>query len=171
MKKGILMAFIAIVLIGGVLMLLKKEVKVTRSITIDAPIEKVSEQITHFKNFVKWSPWADIDPKMEKIFSGEDGKVGAKYAWSGNDEVGIGSQEMVSISKERIVTKLVFEKPFESESEVYYELSEQENKTNINWGYKGEMAMLMTLFIDMDDMLGTMYEKGLANLKSVCENK
>ncbi len=150
-------------------MFVKKDIEVKRSTTINAPLTQVQEQIIFFKNFVKWRPWAEMDPNSKTEFSGEDGKVGAKYSWSGNEEVGTGHQEILSISDTKVKLKLVFTAPWESESDVYYNFSEENGQTTVTWGYKGEMPIMASFFVDMDEMLGSQYEKGLSSLKSICE--
>ena len=106
LMKKIVFILLAVLVLGVIAMMtIKKEITVDRSITINAPREKISEQIRYFKQFVKWSPWAKLDPAMKMEFFGEDGTVGAKYTWSGNDEVGTGSQELMEVTDQKIKTK------------------------------------------------------------------
>lgn len=79
MKKIILGLLALVIAVGAFVMFVKKDIEVKRSTTINAPLTQVQEQIIFFKNFVKWSPWAEMDPNSKTEFSGEDGKVGAKY--------------------------------------------------------------------------------------------
>mgnify|MGYP003689571967 FL=1 len=95
--------------------------------------------------------------------------VGAKYTWRGNEEVGTGSQELVEVTAETVKTKLIFTAPWESESDIFFNFLEKENVTHVTWGYIGEMPLMMTLFVDMDEMLGKQYEEGLLSLKTICE--
>lgn len=170
--KKIVFILLGVLVVGIVAMVsIKKEIVVTRSITIQAPSEKISYQVRNFKEFVKWSPWAKLDPEMKKEFFGEDGTVGAKYTWTGNEEVGTGSQELVEVSKETVKTKLIFTAPWESESDIFFNFSEKDQVTEVTWGYIGEMPFMMTLFVDMDAMLGEKYEEGLKSLKKICEEK
>ena len=48
------------------------------------------------------------------------------------------------------------------------------NSTVVKWGFNGKMAYpmnLMLLFMNMEKMLGSDLEEGLANLKVVLENQ
>ena len=63
---------------------------VTRSATIDAPPERVYEQIVDFHNWTNWSPWEDLDPELKRTYSGSESGKGAAYAWTGNRKVGQG---------------------------------------------------------------------------------
>lgn len=89
--KKIVFTLIAIVVLGVIsTMMIKKEITVSRTTSISSPIEKVAAQIYHFDKFIKWSPWVKLDTVMKFEFFGESGQVGAKYTWTGNDEVGTG---------------------------------------------------------------------------------
>ena len=148
--KKIVLILLAILVVGLIAMMtIKKEIVVTRSIAIKVPSEKISLQIRNFKEFVKWSPWSKLDPEMKKEFFGEQGTVGAKYTWTGNEEVGTGSQELVEVTAETVKTKLIFTAPWESESDIFFNFLEKENVTHVTWGYIGEMPLMMTLFVDL----------------------
>lgn len=53
---------------------------VERSERIDAPPERVYEQIVDFHRWRAWSPWEDIDPNLRRTYSGADAGAGAVYA-------------------------------------------------------------------------------------------
>ena len=157
---------IALVIIGNIV---KTDVIVERSTDINASVEELTKQTTDFNEFRTWSPWSKMDPNSTFEIKGEQGKVGAEMTWSGNDEVGVGSQVVESITPERIEMKLTFTAPWESVSKVYYNFEPSENMTKITWGYKGEMPLMGSLFVNMDEMLGGQYEIGLAALKAKLE--
>ena len=104
---------IAIALAIGLLFaggfLLPRTAHVERSIVIDAPPAMVFTVLNGFGQFNRWSPWADIDPNAVTTYEGPAAGVGAKMSWSGNAEVGTGSQEILeSVPYEAIRLRLTF---------------------------------------------------------------
>lgn len=169
----LLLSLIALVLI--VALFLNKETNVERSITIDLPKAEVFEYVRYLKNQDNYGVWQQMDPKMNKSYSGEDGTVGFISTWkSENENVGSGEQEITKIVEDsRIETKLRFKEPWESESDAYFDFKSTGNQTEVTWGFHGITPYpwnVMLLFMDMDEMLGKDLEGGLNNLKKVLES-
>lgn len=165
---GIIVALIGLLAVAGFMM--QKDVHVERSIAINSSKEVIMSKLCDFKFFNEWSPWAKIDPNNKVEYAGTDCEVGSSYSWKGNDEVGTGTQEITAMSDSKIDIKLVFTAPWESTSSVYYEVKEgEEGMTNVTWGYDGQMPMLMSMFMNMDEMLGGQYEEGLNSFKTLLD--
>jgi effector-binding domain-containing protein len=168
---GIILAII-IVLIIILVVAMPTKYNVERSITIDAPKTIIFNQVSYFENSIKWSPWSKMDPNMSYEISGTDGTVGSMYSWSGNDSVGVGSLTTVSVTEDRIDQKLDFTAPWEAHDDTYYLFEDTPEGIKINWGLDGNLSRpmnLMGLFMNMDDMIGPEYEKGLEALKLLVE--
>ncbi len=91
---------------------------VERSQTIDAPPARVYEQIADFHQWARWSPWEDVDPALERTYSGATSGTGAVYQWSGNRKAGQGRMEIVEASEpSQVRIDLVFEKPWKARNE------------------------------------------------------
>lgn len=154
----------------------KKEYAVEREIIIDKPKSEVFTYVKHLKNQNDYSKWANIDPNMEKTYSGTDGEVGFVSAWdSDNEDVGKGEQEIIKIEEgERIDFELRFLEPFESTESAYMTTEAvSENQTKVKWGFNGHMDYPMNIMIvamDFEKMIGDDLETGLRNLKTVLEN-
>jgi effector-binding domain-containing protein len=160
------------VLVVAVGLFARHDYHIERSMDIDAPREVVLEQIRKFENFKKWSPWASLDPQMQQSIEGTDGEVGAVYRWSGNDEVGAGSQTLKSATDQRVEYSVVFEKPWKSSAPSYFNLESQGEKTRVSWAfdmYVGFPWNGMAMLTDINAMVGKDYERGLTNLKKICE--
>lgn len=162
--------------LGAMLVLLglfgKKDYHIERSLEIDAPKELIYEQVRFFNNFSTWSPWAHLDPNMKASISGTDGDVGAVYQWSGNDDVGVGKQTITALQPGRIDIEVSFTEPFESTSPTYFIFEETGNNTRVTWAFDMRVAFPwngLAMFTDMDAGVGKDYERGLENLKRVCE--
>jgi hypothetical protein len=168
-----LVALIVIFLLLGVVA--PKDLKVERSIVINAPKDVVMPNVISLKKRQVWSPWADLDPDMKVVYEGTEGAVGSRYFWKGNDEVGEGNQDITSITANRVEGNVNFIKPFESSSAYYVQMDEQgAGVTKVAWGFKGTNPFpfnAVCLFIDMDGMLGKDFDKGLIRLKAICEKK
>ncbi|MBX9766646.1 MAG: SRPBCC family protein [Bdellovibrionales bacterium] len=175
MKKKFAVAlgilFIAIVALGFVA---PKDFHVEREVIIERPKDLVFQQLKLLRNHDQWSPWSKRDPQMKKEFRGEDGTVGFISSWSGNDEVGVGEQEITKVVEgERIETELRFKEPMEDVSQAYLVTEALgENQTKVRWGMKDTMsfpANVFCLIMNMQAKLGNDFEDGLAQLKTVIE--
>lgn len=143
---------------------------VERSIEIEAPQTFVYEQAIHFNNFQEWSPWSGMDSNMTTVYEGAFGKVGSKYTWEGNDEVGSGSQEIITASPEKVEIDLKFLKPFEANATTYYMFEPVDNKVKVTWAMDGKNAWPMNVMnLFMKGAIGKDYQKGLDSLKVRCE--
>jgi len=147
--------------------------RVVRSATIQAPPEKVFEQINDFRNWSGWSPWEKKDPAMKRSFGATTGGAGAHYAWDGNQEVGQGSMTITeSTSPTRVAINLDFVKPFEAHNQVEFTLAKEGEGTRVTWAMHGPVpyvSKVLHLFFNIDKMVGGDFETGLANLKAVTE--
>ncbi len=147
---------------------------VKRAASIKAPPEKVFALINDFSRWNAWSPWEKKDPAMKRNFSATTRGKGARYGWEGDKHVGQGSMEIAeSVPSSRVTIRLDFVKPFEAHNTVEFALeSRGDATTNVVWSMHGGMpflSKLMSVFVDMDRMIGKDFEEGLANLKAVAE--
>jgi len=166
----IVLAVVALVVTLG--LFAKKDYHIERSQEIDAPKDLVYEYARYFKNFETWSPWAYLDPNMKTSITGTDGEVGALYQWSGNDDVGEGKQTITSVTSERIDMEIKFTRPFETTSPTYMAFREDGKKTTVTWAFDMHVSFPwngLAMFTDVDAGVGVDYERGLKNLKKICE--
>jgi uncharacterized protein YndB with AHSA1/START domain len=174
-----IIAIVAVVLavaIAVVLVLAARkpdDFRVTRSITINAPPERIFPLIDDLHRWAAWSPYEVKDPAMTRTFSGAAHGLGAIYNWDGNKNVGTGRMEITDTAvPTRIVIKLDFFKPFEGHNTAEFTLLPQDSATTVTWAMYGPasfMAKLMQVIMDFDEMIGKDFAIGLANLKSVVE--
>lgn len=147
--------------------------RIQRAATIKAPAEKVFGLIDDFHVWPSWSPWEKLDPAMARTHSGAARGVGAVYEWEGNKKVGKGRMEITTAAPpSKLVIKLDFFKPFEAHNVAEFTLEPQGDTTTVTWSMHGPqpyMMKVMTVFMNMDKMVGKDFETGLANLKSMAE--
>jgi Polyketide cyclase / dehydrase and lipid transport len=146
---------------------------VERSATIEAPPARIYEQIADFHNWTSWSPWENLDPDLQRSYSGTGAGVGAIYGWSGNRRAGRGRMEITdAVEPSKVQIALTFEKPFKARNETVFTISPDGSGSRVNWSITGKktfMTKVMGLFTSMDKFLGPDFEKGLAGLKTVTE--
>jgi uncharacterized protein YndB with AHSA1/START domain len=146
---------------------------IERSASIKAPPEKIFALINDFQQWPQWSPWEKLDPDMKRTLSTPAHGVGASYGWVGNSKVGEGRMEILSTSAPyKIDIKLDFLKPFEAHNKALFTLTPQGDGTTVLWVMEGPtpyITKLMSVFMDMDKMIGKDFEAGLANMKAAAE--
>ncbi|MBV8469198.1 MAG: SRPBCC family protein [Burkholderiaceae bacterium] len=146
--------------------------RVQREIEIQAPPEKIMPLLTDFRQFGQWSPWEQLDPAMQREFSGATSGPGAIYAWKGNDKVGQGRMEILSVTPDKVLIKLDFLSPFEAHNTTEYMLTRRGGTTRLSWAMFGPanfLTKLMGVFSIMDSTVGKDFEKGLSQIKAVAE--
>lgn len=169
-------AIIVVVLIAAILIFAATrpdDFRVQRAASIKAPPEKVFALINDFNRWGAWSPWEKKDPAMKRTFGSVTSGKGAKYAWEGNKDVGKGSMEIAESSPSSKVTiKLDFIEPFEGHNIVDFTLEPKGDSTNVTWSMHGPMPFIskvISVFCNMDSMIGKDFEAGLSNLKAAAE--
>ena len=175
MKKAFAIAgIVVLVLIAGVAVLAAARpdnFAVQRSASIQAPPEKIHAFLDDFRKWGTWSPWEKMDPAMKRTLSGAPSGKGSVYEWQ-SDKVGTGRMEMTESSPAKVAVKLDFLKPFEGHNTAAFALEPAGGATKVTWSMQGPMnyvAKVMSVFCDMDTMIGKDFEAGLANLKTAAE--
>ena len=147
--------------------------RVQRAASIKAPPEKIFPLINDLRRWTAWSPYEKKDPALKRIHGGAPDGKGAVYEWEGNKEVGKGRMEITdSAPPLKDTIKLDFIKPFEGHNIAEFTLEPRGDATNVTWTMHGPMpfvSKLMSVFINLDRMIGADFEAGLANLKAAAE--
>ena len=148
--------------------------RVARSAHINAPAHKVLALLHDFREWAKWSPWEKLDPNLTRTLSGAASGTGAIYQWSGNKKVGQGRMEITGVTPAQVDIDLEFMAPWKARNKTVFNLTPRDGGTQVNWTMTGSspfMFKLMGLFMNMDNMIGKDFEKGLAAMKSIAEQK
>ena len=177
MLKRILLGLVAIIVIATVTVLVlasrqPDEFRIERSVTVNAPAEKIVPHIADFHQWSAWSPWEHLDPAMQRSFTGAPAGKGSIYEWSGNSDVGQGRMEILDVAPDKISIKLDFYKPMEATNIAEFALQPKGDTTEVTWAMYGPMPFIskvMCVFFDLDKMVGPDFERGLAGLKQVSE--
>ena len=172
----VIIAVILAIAIAAVLILAATKpttLRVQRSVSINAPPERIFSLISDFHQWVTWSPYEQKDPAMKRTYSGAERGKGAVYAWEGDKNVGSGRMEILDVSApSKIVIKLDFFKPFEGHNTAEFTMLPQGDGTHVTWLMHGPanfMSRLIQVFMNLDNLIGKDFEAGLANLKTITE--
>jgi hypothetical protein len=145
--------------------------RIERSASIAAPPDVVFSIINDLRKWNRWSPYDKRDPHMKKTLEGPSAGPGAIYTWNGNSEVGEGRLTIIESKPGQLVSmKLEFSRPFKATNQVNFKLVPSDGGTRVSWIMDGKnnfMTKAFSLFMNMDKMVGTDFEHGLANLAMV----
>jgi hypothetical protein len=148
--------------------------RISRSMNMAAAPDKVFPEVNDFHCWDKWSPWAKLDPAMKTTFTGPAAGEGSTYAWSGNGKVGEGKMTITkSQPPQDVAIRLEFMRPFRVTHLAEFNFKPVGQGTTVSWIMTGKRNFLFKafgLFMSMDKMLGSEFEKGLTQLKAIAEN-
>ena len=146
--------------------------RLSRSVVIAAPPERVFPLINDLRRFNEWNPFAKMDPAGVMTYDASSAGVGGAYSWQG-EKTGEGRMQITeSVPGQRVTARLDFRKPFEAHNVVDFSVQAAGGGTTVTWAMHGPMPYLnrlMTIFFDMDKTVGKDFEAGLANLKALAE--
>jgi hypothetical protein len=150
-----------------------EDFRIERSAGISAPPDVVFSIINDLRQWGRWSPYDKRDPNMKKTFEGPSAGPRAIYSWNGNNDVGEGRLTILESKPGELVSmKLEFSRPFKATNQVNFKLSPSDGGTRVSWIMDGKnnfMTKAMSIFMDMDKMVGNDFEQGLANLNTVAQ--
>ncbi|HLY11943.1 MAG TPA: SRPBCC family protein [Planctomycetota bacterium] len=172
--KKVLIGIVAVVAIFLVVVAMQpSEFTVTRSASIAAPASSVFPYVNDLHQWEKWSPWEKVDPAMKKTYEGPGSGLNASYGWAGNHEVGEGRMTITESKPNELVRmKLEFFKPMQGTNDVTFSFKQDGAQTGVTWtmsGPKSFVSKAVCMFMNMDKMVGGMFEKGLSDLKASAE--
>ncbi len=164
------------ILVGGLVVFIvtrPSTFAVERSRTIAAEPDVVFTLVDDFHHWPKWSPWEGLDPNIETTFGGAESGTGATYDWTGNEEVGTGKMTITASDAPRsIVIDLQFIEPWASRADNTFTFEPDGEGTRVTWSMSGDndfMGKAMSLFMDVDTMIGADFERGLDKLAEAAE--
>lgn len=147
---------------------------IERSITITAPPDSAFALVNDFHAWPVWSPYEKLDPQMKKTFEGPSAGTGAVYSWAGTPKVGEGRMTIERSQAPSLVSlKLEFFKPFTATNAGTFSFVQTPGGTRVTWamdGQNGFAAKAASLFMNMDKLVGTDFERGLVAMKAAAES-
>jgi uncharacterized protein YndB with AHSA1/START domain len=149
-------------------------VRIQRSIVVNAPPEKIFAFIDDFHNWSRWAPQDREDSTMVRTFSGPPSGIGAISEWNSAGSAGKGRMSITESRPPTLISiKVDFVKPFQAHNVNEFTLEPAGALTKVAWTMHGTnlyVMKVMSVFVNMDRMMGSHFETGLENLKAVAEN-
>ena len=157
-------------LVGGGL-LLSPKFSLSRTVTVNAPPEKIYALVADPRGWKQWSAWNQRDPAMAIEYSGPASGAGAVWAWKSQSQ-GDGRMTFTTADAPKRLGYELFFPDFGTTSTGEFRLDANGGGTQVTWTMNGDMGAnpayrWMGLF--MDKMVGPDFDTGLANLKTLAE--
>jgi uncharacterized protein YndB with AHSA1/START domain len=165
----VLLALIAVLLAGG--LLLSSRFEVTRTVQVTAPPEKIYPLVAAPRAWKQWSVWNRRDPAMEISYSGPESGVGAVWAWKSKSE-GDGRMSFTAAEPPQRVAFDLYFPDFGTTSRGDLRFTPRAGGTEVRWTMHGDMGgnpLYRWFALFADGMVGQDFEAGLANLKQLAE--
>lgn len=143
------------------------KMNIERSITINAPIDKVYSVISDYHHWSAWSPWLIMEPGVNVTVK-PDGKF---YEWEGK-RTGSGNMTITNETENKSVNMdLLFLKPWKSKAKVGFTFSTEGTGTKVTWDMQSSLPFFMFWMKKMmEQFIGMDYERGLRLLKDYVQD-
>lgn len=166
---------IGVVVVVGVFLvfvaLRSPDFRYERSATIAASPQALFEQVNDHRKFAVWNPFLKQDPNVKNTYSGPESGVGAVCSWDGNKQIGAGSATIIESKPGELVReRMEWRRPMEATSTVEFTFKAVGDKTVVTWAMYGKnsyVCKLISVFMNIDKMIGPQFEEGLAELGKV----
>jgi hypothetical protein len=144
--------------------------RVTRSLSMAAPPERIFPLINDLKQMNQWNPFAKQDPTIKIVYRGPASGKGATYSWTGS-KAGEGTLEIIgSRMPSSVSMQLDMTRPMESHNTIVFSLELNGSMTHVNWTMTGDcpyIAKVIGVIFNMEKMIGGEFDKGLADLRAL----
>jgi hypothetical protein len=172
LKKIILVLVVVVGLLLAVIAMQPAAFVIERFALVKAPADVVYGHVAELRAWEAWSPWAKMDPQMKSTYAGPAAGVGASTSWDG-PQAGTGRMTITATEPgETIDIRLEILAPFEATNRARFTFVPAGEDTKVVWrmeGTNGFVGKALSLFMDMDEMVGSDFERGLASMKTVAE--
>jgi hypothetical protein len=166
----VILVLAALAILAAVIATRPADFRISRARAIAAPPAALHAVVNDFHRWPEWSPWEKLDPGMTRELGGAAAGTGATYHWAGNNKAGEGRMTITdSRPPESVTIRLEFIRPWTATNVTQFDLVPSGNGTQVTWtmtGHNNFMAKAFGLFANLDKLVGTDFEKGLANLES-----
>lgn len=143
----------------------KGNFSVERSKVINSPRATVYNYLNDFRNYEDFESWSVEDPTIKMTYANKTSGNGASFYWDGVDGKG-NAITLKTKEGESIDQKMQYDG---TEADVNWTLKDTLNgKTKVTWKGKGTLSFLFKIYTALhggsDRVIGTIYEKSLANI-------
>ena len=153
------MILVIAVALGGYLISLDNEFKVTRTRQIDAPADLVFNQIANLKNWDKWAPWKDKDTLIKFEYPGSTDKEGDYFRFTDSE----GNRQKLTnltLSPDSLIVQTL--SSTEQTQEYRWQIKPNDKGVSVSWTVSGELPLAQRFFSNkIDDLMGPSMTRGL----------
>lgn len=174
LKKTLVCLVVFFILLICVGFLIPSQVEIQRSIVINAMPEQIQPWLDNMKTWEDWSPWGkEADPSIVRDYFGPANKPATTLEWQ-SDKLGSGTIIITGTNPKTGITYITSftDTDMNSEGSISYE--PLPDGTRMLWTdkmdigtnpFKRYLGLLTHIFLGRD------FNKGLAKLKQVVENR
>ncbi len=165
LAAGALAALMALFVLAGILM--PGRFEVCRAARIDAPPELVFPLLNDLSAWDRWTPWGEIDSRMEGPATGP----GARRTWD-DPRMGAGSLEIVASSPPASLRYLVEVEGGAIRFEGSFEVAPEAGGSRVTWTESADLGwnpLLGWTAGNMEESQGEQLEKSLERLRELAE--
>lgn len=158
------------VLLIAIRFALPQSSRVEETATINASAATVFAQLNDFRRFSLWAPFAELDPNVRILYSGERRGVGSTMTWDGA-VAGSGTQT-ITASRPFERVDIVTNRGESGEATTWFALAEEAGVTTVSWGFETDYGMNVVGWYFapfFSGILAREYQSGLARLKELAE--
>jgi|694.fasta_scaffold26729_5 hypothetical protein len=174
--RGLLFTAFLLAVLAGFVAFQPDQYAVERAISIQSQPKPIFIQVENLKAWNNWNPWSKLDPNAKVLFSGPPSGKGSSIEWSGNSQVGEGAMTITECQPDSLVElEQVFVKPMAGKAKIKVMLAQDDLNpqfTRVTMRLEGSnnfMAKAVCMVMNMDEMIGGAFAKGLLNLKEKVE--
>lgn len=165
LKYLFLLALLSLVALTVFVATQKGIFSVERSKVINSPKATVYNYVNDFRNYEDFESWALEDQSIKMTFPNKTSGNGASFYWIGDNGTG-NAITLKTKDGESIVQKMKYDG---TEADVAWTFKDTlAGKTKVTWKAKGTMSFLFKIYTALnggsDKVIGTIYEKSLANI-------
>jgi len=164
---GIILLFAIVLLVVG--LTTPKQLSVEKTVEINAPVDKVFDQVNNLRNWENWSPWYKMEPTMDLTYSDNAAGANSWYKWKGEKTMEGQLTITKAVPNQRIETAIDFGEMGKSDG--YWDFKSKGNSTEVTWGMNADTPgnpfskAMMRLFFP--GQMNKSFTDGLNNMKEV----
>jgi effector-binding domain-containing protein len=164
LKYIFLLLLLSVVAISIFIATQKSDFTVERSKTIKSPRSSVYNYVNDYRNWADFGSWTTEAPEIKVLYPEATIGKGAYYSWEGKD--GTGEVRTLFVKEnDSIAQKMNYNG---TSSTISWSFKDTEGGTKVTWQSKGNMSFLLKFYTALnggvEEVIGKMYEKSLANL-------
>ena len=161
---------VIVLLLVLVAFLFPRQYRIERSLVMKAKPDVVLPQVADLRSWKSWSAWHERDPNMKLSYSEKTTGIGAWSAWDSKKE-GNGKMTITAQAPTKVDYLLEFI-DVDMKALGTIELAPDPTGVRVVWSTTGDLGMnpvnrWFGLFLDK--LIGTDFERGLANMKRIVE--